>query len=224
MSTLENKIKNASIKLLKNVDATSTLLVNTMNENHEDLKSNLNEKMQALEDLTSEKFTGMDEKIDEIDNKTIENLKGLSRQVDGVRKDVTENVTNIKNLHVGTTNMMDDMQTNTIREFQEGIGGLMKQNLDNFENINNMQSANLADLTTKLNDSKDDLTSVVEATNEHLDKIYEKLQDDVQKSNEDVKNEILEEITDLRSTILSTIRNDIELMKSVVNKIDSKTI
>ena len=97
----------------------------------------------------------------------------------------------------------------------------MKQNLENFENLKKGNTSHTKEVITQIDQTTDSLSSIMEATNAHMDKTTENINENVQNTEEQFKKELNTEITDLRA-ILSTIRSDIELMKSVLTKVDSK--
>jgi hypothetical protein len=145
----------------------------------------------------------------------------LSEKVVAMTREARELQKQIESFREVTNNMFDDQQSTLIKEFQEGVGGLMKQNLDNYDKLKVENNAQTKDIVKQIDASTENLTSMFEATNAHMDKINENINVKMEQTEDQFRKEMNAEITDLRS-ILSTIRSDIELMKSVLTKIDTK--
>jgi hypothetical protein len=126
-------------------------------------------------------------------------VKSISEKVEHMDKNIDEMGSNMDKFREITTNVMDEHQNAFVSELKEAINTIGK-NLD--ENTGN-------------------LTELFNSTNEHLDKIDENVARKLDESNENLQKELQREVTELR-TSLSTIRGDIELMKSLLTKIDRR--
>jgi hypothetical protein len=72
-----------------------------------------------------------------------------------------------------------------------------------------------------ISDTTDTLSSNLESTNQHLDEVNQNVNEVIKQTELQFSKELKTEITDVRN-ILSAIRSDIELMKSVLTKLDGK--
>ncbi len=243
ITQIQNTIKTTTDKIQTEIDNVSNIIQETITQNHQTLLKELGdrneamqmiitedlhslkkiteEKTKQLNDMAQDNFSDLNEQISEVDNKNTKYLKELSEQVKNTDKKIVSTQEQITSFQEASNNMFDDQQNTIISEIQEGIGGLMKQNLDNFKKLEKIETTQTANVTSRIDETTENLTSIIEATNEHLDKINEHVKDSIVNSESEIKKELNTEVSDIRA-ILSTIRSDIELMKSVLTKIDTK--
>ena len=133
-------------------------------------------------------------------------------------EDLQERVSSFQEVN---TNMFDDQRSSLITEFQEGIGSVMKQNLESVETIRRNNEEFKNQTVSLINETTDTIASNQETTNQHLDEVNENVNEVIKQTELQFSKELKTEITDVRN-ILSVIRSDIELMKSVLTKLDNK--
>ncbi|WP_455392564.1 hypothetical protein [[Eubacterium] cellulosolvens] len=240
---MQNDMKTFKDEIQEIFDNTSKVLNETLNENLQkflkevcdsteasqnvitgDIKSFKDfsgNKFDEVSDLVKVNFSEFNEQFMDMDYKNTESVKKLSEKVTKVEDQIQNSNERLMNFQEATNNMFDDQQKILITEFQQGVGGIMKQNLENFEKIKKVDSDQTKEIIIRMDESTENLTSIIEATNEHLEKLNTQTKENIKSSEDNVKKELKNEITDVRA-ILSTIRSDIELMKSVLTKLDTK--
>ena len=227
LEAASKEIKEASETLSEKLIESLEKLQNELNERNEATQAIITEDVKSLKDFNSTKFIELSDQANSLGKQSSKAITDLSKEISnkfsGMSKDIKELHESITNFHEGTNNILDDQQNTIITEFQEGIGGLMKQNLDNVDNMKKEFVEQTTQVLGRMDETTENLTSIFEATNAHMDKINENINNNIKLTEEEFKKEIKTEITDLRTTI-STIRSDIELMKSVLTKLDSKIL
>jgi uncharacterized phage infection (PIP) family protein YhgE len=211
-----------------NINNTSTVAANNIIKGLKDEATRLNKVQQSLNKLTTDTKKQTDavssdlrkvaslfkktmaENFDTFKNELQEDLGNLSRelteesksineQVEGMSNNINEMGSKMDNFREVTTNVMDEHQNAIASELKDAIA-TMRKNLD---------------------ENTDNLTSLFNSTNEHLDKIDESIGVKLASTHEDIQKDLQREVAELR-TSLSTIRSDIELMKSVLTKLDNR--
>ncbi len=179
------------------------------------LKDFTNEKLNELIEQSTTSSENNVNAIQDISTQFSDKISKLGTEVKSLEKHMTT-------LHEATNNVLDDQQGAIIVEFQEGLGGVIKQNLDTHNKIIESETNSANSVMTRIDENAENLTSLFDATNEHIEKIHENINISLKNMEDEYNNELKTEITDVRS-ILSIIRSDIELMKSVLTKLDSKS-
>ncbi len=220
-NVLKESITENSQKLLKELCDRNEASQMIITEDIHNLQNVIKEKINEINVLVQEKVTGLNEQVATIDNKNSEQNKELTKMITKIDEELSSSKEQLTTFQDATNNMFDDQQNALITEFQEGIGGLMKQNLDNLKKIEKLDTSQKNDIIGRIDESTENITSIIEATNSHMDKINEQIGDNLKETEKGIDKEFKKEIADVRS-ILSTIRSDIELMKSVLTKLDSK--
>ncbi len=155
-------------------------------------KKTLNENFGILKTEVKENFGNLGREL-------TEEVKTISEQVENMDNNLNEMGSKMDNFREVSTNVMDEHQNAIVSELKDAIA-TMGKNLD---------------------DNTDNLTSLFNSTNEHLDKIDESVGKKLDASQDNMQKDLQREVSELR-TSLSTIRSDIELMKTVLTKLDSK--
>lgn len=215
--SIDENFQNILKELCDRNEATQVIIT----EDIHSLKDNVKEQFTEVKDLIRVNFSEINDQAINFNDVSIDSMDKISNLVTKIDTDLNNTKEQVTTFQEATNNRFDDQQNALINEFQEGIGGLMKQNLENYEELKELKTGQTKDITTRIDESTENLTTIIEATNEHLDKIFENTKEGIKNSETELKKELATEITDLRS-ILSTIRSDIELMKSVLTKIDTK--
>jgi hypothetical protein len=232
VTTIQTELKSSAEKIQTDLNEASNLLKETITENYQNVLKELCDRNEAsqivitedihkLQDLVKVNFGEFNDKLTELEDKNSKATEELSDKIVNVGSDLTKTDEKLTTFQETTNNMFDEQQNVLISEFQEGVGGLMKQNLDNFGKTEKSLISQKDNIIKRLDESTEDLTSIMEATNEHLEKINNNIDESIKHSEDSIVKEMRDEVTDLRA-ILSTIRSDIELMKSVLTKVDSK--
>ena len=196
-------------------------LISELNERNEESQSVITEDIRNLKATTIKKIQEVNENLAKTDEKTAGSLKDMTDKLSAVRADINKTEEHITVFQEATNHMIDDQQNAIIKEFQGGIGGLLKHNLENFGKLGKDNTTVKKDIANKIDETTENLTSIFDATNKHLDKVYDQIKEDMKLTENEYRKDMNKEITDLRA-ILSTIRSDIELMKSVLTKVDAK--
>jgi gas vesicle protein len=213
-----SKISTQLLKVSKKLEAKS----NALETQIDDVSNQINEKLSEGFQATQKAIIDEIAVLKEIDTEKFNDLSSqFTENTSTLKNDLSEIHERVINFQEANNNMIDDQTKTLIQEFQEGIGGLMKQNLDNIENLIKHNDDIKNQVASKIDDSKNDLNSVLDATNEHLDKANQNINETIKQTELQFNKELKSEISDVRG-ILSTIRGDIELMKSVLTKLDNK--
>ncbi len=223
------KLSNQITKLSQVIeDRTTTLqnsLENTTQAYHEKLAEGFQNVLKELETKTKNSQKEITDEINNLRSFSAEKFKDITDQVNNrtipLDKSLVELHERVVNFQDANNNMLDDQKSTLIGEFQEGIGGLMKQNLENVESIRKNNEEFKNQTISQINDSTDSLTSSLESINEHLEQVNQNVTENIKQTELQFGKELKTEITDVRN-ILSNIRSDIELMKSVLTKLDTK--
>lgn len=232
ITAAQKQIKTASEKLQTEIENASNsakdALMAELQKNHNELcdrneatQTIITDDIHATKDQIQVRINELNDKVSEVIDNNTQSFKIVNKSITEISKDLKNTEEHISTFQEATNNMFDDQQNAIVTEFQEGVGGLMKQNLDTSDKAEEQLKAQTKELTSRVDESSESLTSIIEATNEHLDKVAEHIKDHIKSTESQIKKELNTEVTDLR-TILSTIRSDIELMKSVLTKVDSK--
>jgi hypothetical protein len=215
--TLDKNLQNIFKELCDRNEASQTIITDDI-QTLKDLQHN---KFGELNDLVKVNFSEFNEQMTSIDSNNAKSFKSLSEQLANLESLLKATDERVVTFQEATNNMLDDTQNLMVSEFQEGIGGLMKQNLENIENLKKSEASQTKKVIGRVDETSENITSIIEATNEHMNKLNAQTKDNLKSSESEIKKEFKGEITDIRA-ILSTIRSDIELMKSVLTKIDTK--
>ncbi len=165
-------------------------------------KTTINQKFDALKGEIQDDFGNMSRDL-------TEEVKGISEQVENMSNTVNEMGSKMDNFREITTNVLDEHQTHLTSELK-----------DSMENLNTKSAENVGEMSKSLEETVTNLTSLFNSTNEHLDKVSDGLMTKMDDANEESRKDLQREVSELR-TSLSTVRSDIELMKSVLMKLDS---
>lgn len=229
LTKINNELESRTSSLHEQIETLSNQFNDKLTEGLQSVQKSILDDVNNLKEASFEKFN-------ELSKSTLENVNNLkennTERFNELSSQFNENIANVKNelnnvqerlvnFQEANNNMLDDQTKSLIAEFQEGVGGLLKQNLDNVENLvkNSDDMKNL--VVTKVDESKDDLKSVLEATNEHIENINHNINENIKQTELQFNKELKTEVSDIRG-ILSAIRSDIELMKSVLTKLDTK--
>ena len=232
ITVAQEEIKTASKKLQAEIEnaanSAKDALIAELQKNHKELcdrneatQTIITEDIHSMKDQIQVRINELNDTVaEECDNNT-QSFKIVNKSLTDLSEDLKNTEEHLSTFQEATNNRFDDQQNVIITEFQEGVGGLIKQNLDASDKTEKLMKAQTKELTSRVDESSESLTSIIEATNEHLDKVAEHMKEHIKSTESQIKKELNTEVTDLR-TILSTIRSDIELMKSVLTKVDSK--
>lgn len=166
-------------------------------------KTTITQKFDALKGEIQDDFGNMSRDL-------TEEVKNISEQVGNTSNTIDDMGTKMENFREITTNVLDEHQTHLASELK-----------DSMEALNTRNEESVGEMSKNLEDAVTNLTSLFNSTNEHLDKVSESVMKKMDDTTEDSKKELQREVSELR-TSLSTVRSDIELMKSVLTKLDGK--
>jgi hypothetical protein len=214
LTKVTENIQNAFNEQIHNI-------ITELVDRNEEAQSVITEDIRNLKATTIKKFQEVNGNLNKVDEKTSETINEVFNKLSSIRADLNKTEEHVTVFQEATNNMIDDQQNAIITEFQGGIGGLMKQNLENFSKLGKDNTGLKKDINKKIDETTGTLTEIFDATNSHLDKVQEQIKEDMKLTENEYKKDMNKEITDLRA-ILSTIRSDIELMKSVLTKVDAK--
>jgi hypothetical protein len=239
----EKKIKETTDKLQKELSSTSDQLKQTVDESLKNFIKEFSERTEAsqavitedihtFKDLSQTRFDEISDLIkvnfSEISEQTVStndnNLKSyndLSEKLKDIGNNLLDTQEQVVTFQDATNNRFDDSQNTVLSEFQEGVGGLMKQNLDNFENLKKHDAAQTKEIVGQIDETTNNLLTVLDATNDHMNKVNDNINENMKHTEEQYTKDLKGEMADLK-TILGTIQSDINLMKSVLTKIDTK--
>jgi hypothetical protein len=227
-NSMDTKIKGIHSKILETTSDTKEAIIEhletvfrDLNERNEATQSVITNDIKELKDYSTKKIEDVFSQNQELGKSNSESFTKLTEGVSGVQSGVDEVKERISNFQEANSNILDDLQGAIVNEFQEGVGALMKQNLDESKSSKTFLNEQKKEIIKQIDESVENFSSILEATNEHMDKVNENVNSAVSHSEKELKKELNKEIADMRS-ILSTIRSDIELMKSVLTKVDSK--
>jgi hypothetical protein len=232
ITAAQKEIKTASENLQAEIESASNAakdeLIAEFQKNHKEqcdrneaTQTIITDDINAMKDQIQVRISELNDTVSEERDNNTQSFKIVNKSLTELSKDLKNTEEHLSTFQEATNNMFDDQQKTIVTEFQEGVGGLMKQNLDTSNKTEKLMKAETKELTTRVDESSENLTSIIEATNEHLDKVAGHVKEHIKSTESQIKKELNTEVTDLR-TILSTIRSDIELMKSVLTKVDSK--
>ena len=221
-------------ELQTEITNTSNLLKDALTEKMQNIQKDINERneasqevittdLKAFRDFAESKFNELKEQTTSNTKKNSESLKEqteqISEKISGASKDIKALHKRIDEFHEAVNNVLDDHRNALIGEFQEGVGGMMKQNLNNFENLKKEQITQTQAINERNDESNENIISMLEATNEHLDKVNDNISENLEKKEQQFTKDLKSEVTDIK-TILGAIQSDINLMKSVLTKIE----
>jgi regulator of replication initiation timing len=240
---LEKNMKVTNDKLGEDLANTSGLIQKAVEENFQNILKELSERNEAMQtvitedvhtfkdlnqtrfdelgDLVKVNFSEINEQAVNFNDNTKKSLREITDKVTEIGHNILDTQEQVITLQDATNNRFDESQSTLLKEFQEGIGGLMKQNLDNFDKVKKSENGQTREISARIDESTENLTSILEATNEHLDKVNENINHSMKLTEDQFTKDLKGEMTDLK-TILGTIQSDINLMKSVLTKLDTK--
>jgi len=236
LSSLKKNLLEKTQEIQNELDNTQNILnqavtdgfkesIKEINENTDSAKTTIQNNLKDFKDFDSERFNELNAQLVGLNEKLVQTLENQSEQLNGKLDGVSTNVGDIServgNFHEAMNNVLDDSQRAIVNEFQEGVGALMKLNSENLDAMKINGAEVSEQIINQIENSTENLTTVLDATNEHIDKVNENMDVSVKNVESEISKQIDTEITDVRA-ILSSIRSDIELMKSVLTKLDNK--
>jgi hypothetical protein len=225
LSKIANMLKSINDEQKKGMDTIKSDIEENLNQIQnkvdEGIENLLSEYVQQTESSKNEIIDDIKEFRKFSDGKTKELMDQFSNKMVSMEKQLTDLNDRVNNFQETNSNAVEDQKAMILTEFQEGIGGVLKQNLENVEAIRKNNEDFKDQTITQINDSNDNLNSELEATNQHIEQVNQNITESIRQTELQFGKELKTEITDVRN-ILSNIRSDIELMKSVLTKLDGK--
>lgn len=240
---VEKKIKVTTDNLQQDINNTSELLKKSINESFQGILKELSERNEATQtiitedihtfkdlnqtrfdeigDLIKVNFSEISEQTASTNDNNLKSYNGISEKLTEIGNNLLDTQEQVVTFQDATNNRFDESQNAILSEFQEGVGGLMKQNLDNFENLKKHDTAQSNEIIAQIDETTNNLITVIDATNEHMNKVNDNINENMKRTEDQFSKALKGEMTDIK-TILGTIQSDINLMKSVLTKIDTK--
>jgi hypothetical protein len=218
LSRINTDLETKTASLKTDIEDTSTQINERLTEGFQNVLKELENRSETSKKEITDDIMGLREFSDE---KFKETAEMFANKIGLIEKNLVDLQERVSSFQEANNNMLDDQTNAVVTEFQEGIGSVMKQNLENVETIRRNNEEFKNQTVTLINDTTDTLSSNLESTNQHLDEVNQNVNEIIKQTELQFSKELKTEITDVRN-ILSAIRSDIELMKSVLTKLDSK--
>ena len=215
--TFENNLKNLLKEVSERTEASQAVITNDI----QNLKDALHNKFGEINELVKVNFKETHDDALSFYDKNDESFKKQDdrfTQMDQSYGNLKEKVNTIQET---INNRFDDQNNLFTTEIQKGINGILKDYSLNSDKLSKLGTEQTKNIITRVDECTENLTSIIEATNDHLEKVNEHQKEYIKATETEFKKEFKSDIGDIRA-ILSTIRSDIELMKSVLTKIDTK--